>query len=389
MANNLCRSIVITLGAKLLVVFMFRRYLSWYLPKKWSKEPYDVGYPVLSKELQQEKQRLFQKLFKSKPLKPFEYFQHDEIQHPDQKWDQTDYQDQLNYERIAVDNSPSYFYERPIDVRGIDLLKLETNIGVKHNLLKKWRSLSIQDQARLNEGSETVYNHRIRIWQGYEVVEYLKQNLEMYSNNPYLLLGLYPWEIIKDKLRNKRNILEFEYDYYDILIKEAFGRNSTRKPWHIFYTDYVNSHNTDINHDQMMKLYHSLPESERDYYSNKYKNRQLQTILQRSPINSIAFHNFYYKNFQNSNNRPLLNATIQWNSNQIDKNLYKPQNSDFGKSRIYREQLLDLKTQVVMDYIFYTGGSIGAPPNFNWLTNMKSVVGNLHYLKRIYTTKIV
>lgn len=361
------------------------RCKSWYIPKGWTKEPFDIGYPLLSDQLLQVRKKVVDKLFNTKPITAFEKFKQD---HRLEEWDQLTYSDQLEYEISAIQSNPSHFVQKPVDVRGIDLLQLETGIKTKHNLVKKWNSLTRSDQERLTQGPRhsKLFQERLRIWRGYEIVEYLKQNLDHYNYNPWPLLGLYPWEIVKDKLRNKQKLLEFEYDYYDVLIKEAFGRNSTRQASHIFFTDY-RTDDSAITRSDLMDKYNKLPPEKVDYYKSKHEKRKQQAILGKSPINLIAFHNFYYKNYHQSVYRPLLHATMDWNG--ADKTPYKPQNSDFGKTRIYKEQLLDLKTQVVMDYLYYTGGVIGAPPNFNWLANMKSIVGKLHYVNKIYTPKVV
>lgn len=100
---------------------------------------------------------------------------------------------------------------------------------VKRQPHSVWRNLSddVKSIFTSNNYIQQSYDHRLRIWKGYEIVTFLKRYLDEPSRfNPYLYLGLYPWEIIRDKLIHNKYLFELEshdIDYFDILIM-----NSTR-----------------------------------------------------------------------------------------------------------------------------------------------------------------
>jgi hypothetical protein len=250
----------------------------------------------------------------------------------------------------------------------------------------KWKRLSEEYKERLikSEHIDDLYKHRLRVWQGYEIVSYLKQRLDSHCWNPYPLLGLYPWEIIIDKLCNKRELYEFEYDYYDVIIKEAFERDY-RKNWQLYYSDYHEG-NDEIDELQVKKLYNQLSSAEKSFYDEKEEIRKQHTTMLYSPIKSVGFRNFFRK--YDTTTRPLYHAILDWKKMGKLQDQYKT-NAKAGRSRANQYEVLYLNMSIVMDYIYYCGGTIDQPTDYNWLKDMKRCTTGFSYINQTYTEKVL
>lgn len=293
------------------------------------------------------------------------------------EWNSLNITDKLVYERQATEHCPSHYVEKPLNVRGMALLKASSNYLSDNQAISRWNRLSEEDQKLFIEPPylDKLYKERLRIWQGYEVVNYLKDHLDKHRFNPYPLLGLYPWEIVKDKIRSTKKLLDFEYDYYDHIIKKMKSRRYLTKAWE-FYPGKRSDYD---------KLENKQP------YQGKEQMNKDHNILKLSPVSLVSFHKFYRELFVNEPGRRLLKATNAWNAlTEEERMSYRGEfDKRFGAGREYREEMFDFKTEIVMDYIFYTGGVEGCPPDFDWFEYRKSILGNFHYVYKIYTSKIV
>ncbi|ODV77608.1 uncharacterized protein CANTADRAFT_56550, partial [Suhomyces tanzawaensis NRRL Y-17324] len=356
----------------------FIRHKSHYLSTKWTKEPFSIGYPC-NKDSPL-RATTHQHLFPDKIATAYDYFIEE---HLPNEWPHISYDEYSRYHRMAIEQGPSYITPPPTPSAGLGLLKSLTGNRTKNGVVGLWKRLSPEERNRLETPTKWQYQQQLRVWKGYEVVEYLKRLLDDNLRwNPYPLLGLYPWEIIKDKLR-KKAAFQFEFDYYDTLIREAFGRNSARKAKHIFYTDLV--HNNPQQHytwGKVDKLFKQLVPESRSYYHEKEARRLEQSTLTRSPYHSLLFHR-YLDQHANST-RPLLDAARGWAL--LDNNAKRAGEMDrkTTNSRRYKEQLLDIKTAIVMDYLYYTGGVEGIDSDYCWVTDRASKTHGYIYMNRGY-----
>jgi len=365
-----------------MVMRRFKRLSSWSSRHGWLKLPFDIGYPVLSEALAKKKAEITEQLFRQN-LTASDYY---EMEHPGKKWHELSYAEQIPYEVRKASSAPTFTRAKPENVRGIDLLAVQTGIASKQNLRLKWSRLSEQDKERLTKGehNDELYKQRLRVWQGYEIVNYLKQRLGCHRWNPYPLLGLYPWEIIMDKLSSKRQLYEFEYDYYDVIIKEAFDRDF-RKSWQLYYSDYHEG-NDDIDEVQVRQLYSQLSSREKSYYDEKEQLRKQHTTMLYSPIKSVGFRNFFRT--YDATTRPLYHAILEWKKMGKLQDQYKT-SARAGRSRANNYEVLCLNMSIVMDYIYYCGGTVDQPADYNWLEDMKRCTNGFSYVNQTYTEKVL
>lgn len=302
---------------------MFRgsiRHISHYLSTKWSKEPFHVGFP-LTPDLLRQREEIHRQLF-----------------------------------------TPTFspIYPRPEYATGIKLFARQTQIQSRSHIRREWSRLS-QTERQFYETDadfDKLYQQLVRQWRGYEVVEHLKQYDSLRYWNPFPFLGLFPWEIVRDKLKNSRNNRDkfgFETDYYDILIREAFGRNWQRKARHIFYTDLET---TNITWATVQRRFDELSPEEKQYYYDKEARRKEHALVLASPYRTLGFQDIYDRicGLPPTGIRPLLQAAREYQivpRKRVDRT--------YTSSREYKRKLLELRTAIVLDYIYYVGGD-----GFDW-----------------------
>lgn len=128
---------------------------------------------------------------------------------------------------LNIIRSPGYtcYREPPRNVRGIDLLKQifqYTTIGKARSVYK---NLTTKQKAALDSPKlDILHAQSYRVWEGYEAVEYVRQNLREFDWDPFRFLTLYASEIFKDKLARLRGAAIrdiIQQDPYDVVIKNA------------------------------------------------------------------------------------------------------------------------------------------------------------------------
>lgn len=391
----------------------FIRRKSYYLSEKWTKEPFDIGYPVSTTQIQHDSKIIREKLFPAKELSEYDYFAKDPHREVNSDhWSQLDNDQTSKYQKLADENRPQYVHPKPKFVTGFDLFKIE--LMLQANQKKYWSSLSKEDKERYNNSkvNEYLHNEKIRIWQGYEIVEYLKRYLQTYMHNPYPLLGLYPWEIIKDKLRDKRVVYEFERDYYDTLIKETFGRNSQRRALQIYYTDAKYQLADEVlNYATVSRMFRDLPSHQKDYYLEKERKRQEHSKkVKNFPYKKSTAYLRYAKEFSRTY-EPSGEELMSVDSKVSSKNIYKMaitkaagrewrklseeekqsyESNDMlsSNTRLYKEMILDWKVSMVMDYIYDVGGVTGLNEPYDWRADMHSKSNGYRYTNRMYVSSL-
>lgn len=339
--------------------------------KLWNKTPYDLGYPILPSELQEEKHRIHKLLFGSE-----------------------------NIEFVDTNGSiyREFVHHQPTKLSGFDLFSHQAQLLAKQKHKRLWKDLSNDIKQSFGTIKDDIYLHLLRIWRGYEVVEYIKRYENKHRFNPYPFLGLYPWEIIKDKLRAKKSPHEFERDYYDNLISESFNRRFM-KPATIYRAQ--NGH----------VLFKDLLVEEKEQ-SVSLADRRTKFIMStsRHPKFSSAYLNFYKQNYSNyspsreeirqvpdgklsvnqrNNAAVSIAAANHWKRlSDHEKVQYSPQDKRIYSHK-YKEEILDWKTSVVMDYVYSVGRVRHAPLTYNWRSDFKEKFGVWHYLERAYTDRLI
>lgn len=390
------------------------RYKSYYLSEKWLKEPFNIGYPVSTSQAKEDSKLLRKKLFPATTLTEYDYFiQDSNREFKIDQWNQLDSDQIYKYQKMVDDKNPQYVHPKPQYAAGFELFKIELQLN--RNEKKYWSMLDDKGKEGYNHSKtvEYLYNERLRIWMGYEIVEHLKRNLQKYMFNPYPLLGLYPWEIIKDKLRVKGSIHDFEKDYYDTLIKETFGRNSQRKALQIYYTDIRHDIEDDnLYYAKVKKMFNTLPPSRKQYYLEKEHKRQehaknvrFQPYKQKTPY--LRFFVQFSKAYEPSNEElNNLDAKVsqknfrklavikaaghEWKHLTVEqKQYYENGNKLSSNTRLYKEMILDWKVEMVMDYIYKVGGVHGLQSSYNWRKDMHEKSNACRYLNKMYVDKLV
>lgn len=271
-------------------------------------------------------------------------------------------------------------FPEPQPCTGPELLQALTGVSRPY-ARKQYRMMSQDDQWKLRDTDGLHHGHRHRIWRGYEVVEWRKRHEEICDGpdfDPYINTGLYPWEIIKDKLRKCRQ-LSLSSDCYDYYICQALHSKLLRTPFDIYYTD----HRLNINGTSRKvaeKMFWKLGNAEMKLIESATK-RNNQHILWSTKVGAAnhEFQEFYKRNVNYNDQRPLYEVVKAWeaatvNSHAGDQDL-NPRHSTQAN-----EIKLDLQSAIVLDYMYYAGTVEGAPLNYSWAQDMRERVGGLVYL---------
>lgn len=372
------------------------------LKNDWLETPLTIEYPSRSQETELVSQELQRSLF-SKSLQS----QGDDFR--DTVKDMLEKDLAIGEKLVLSGQTVRYTHRIPKYCRGYDLFKHEfQNKAVSK---RYWNTLTMEAKDSFSDSQRALdlYIERLRIWKGYEIVEHLKRNLSKYGYNPYPLLGLYPWEIVKDKLRNKNELDLFEIDYYDDIIKEAFSlKNNRRSAFAIF--------STNLNHEmpelkaglkKRKKLFSQLDEKRladllkqqvrREEHARKLREKHkvpspflkyLADFHRKHKSHAFDGHSSNYSRQENI----LLNqqAAVKWRTmGTQEKRLYSGLGSNISNTRLYKEDILDWKLGIVLDYIYRVCGVVGNQNNFDWRTHMLEVTRGKRYISRTYVNQLL
>lgn len=337
--------------------------------KRWNRPPYELGFPVLSPKLHLVKNRIHDYLFGGQTLGIVDT-------------------DSCNYREFV--------HDQPVPLDGYDLFQHEARLlsGQKHR--KSWLLLPKETRAKFVPYEDSLFRQNLRVWRGYEVVEYIRRYEHEYRYNPYPFLGLYPWEIIRDKLKNRKRP-KVDLDYYDVLISEFLNRG-IRSPLGLF-TAYNGT-----------KDFKQLSELEQRHYRERAERRNayLAELVQAPKYTSpyLAFCKKNYRHYQPTeediekvSNRLSLSrrkalakyvaAAAHWRLlTKEQKQEYSPGNTLFFSMK-YTDEILDWKVSAVMDYLYRIGGVKDAPPGFDWQQRKHEIIGDLHYIDRLYMERLI
>lgn len=241
-----------------------------------------------------------------------------------------------------------------------------------------WNCLSDDQKKVFLEPAPNVASHNARIIEGYSSAMISENQL-----NPYWGTFLYPWEIIKDKLRRRP---AYASDIYDLLIQEAFSitkKMTAPEVLHASALEFSSVENDDDLHEN------TLTKEERTLF--ELLSQKKAEFLQRRRIHSRArkvplspYDQFYQKAF------PQISAETVQEKNKLIAEEWKKLNTPITsvtKSASYREKALDVNTAMVMDYIFEYGTVEGF--NGNWREWRNETFGSLFYLGRVASPVVV
>lgn len=249
----------------------------------------------------------------------------------------------------------------PLDVRGRDLFAKVVNYKYKADSFNLWRKLPAELRQLFDDPPEEVGYHLARIERGRKIA-----HCSTNEDNPYYHSGLYPWEIVKDKLRRPS---DFSYDKYDQLIDETFRLRLK-----------------DLNYENIRAAFAGLSDSSSDLPTKHtlecFRQQKIQYVQglkkeglkNRERTNPEAVATTSYNAFLVEMMAQLPSSLSLAERNQIASQRWAelPLDAKFRKYgrnyphrlRSHRENVLDIKTDQVMDYIF---GVLNTLPEWrNW-----------------------
>lgn len=263
-----------------------------------------------------------------------------------------------------------------------DLFLQALSLKSKYRASLLWRRLPTKEQLLFENAPPEVHCHLHRIRQGYEIVQ-----ASASDENPFYDLGLYPWEIVKDKLRDRAL---FGSDIYDWLIQEALTCTKLRvSPEKVFegevaINDLKPSALSSLSAMDQLK-YEAIAQKKLDYIDNREIVHGLRPLAPTSAFD--AFVKKELKQVVGSWQFKLKELGAQWKRMLAEeKKAYGPLNLPVHR-RDYKEFALEQQTSLVLDYIF----KYGEVKNFSgdWRQWRDDIAGDLIYLNRIYSPAIV
>lgn len=291
------------------------------------------------------------------------------------------------------EKSPLSFDFSSSPCKGVELFsKVASYHSAKANRAA-WKSLLPEQREIFENPPEEVNVHLHRLAHGYSTATY-SQN----ETNPYYDAWLYPWEIIKDKLRMQ---WMFGADIYDSLILEALGLTKAQvTPKNLFASDNEAMGIDEVLAGDLSRSFRRLlPEERAEYEARSTKKTEfcnrLRLFNSSRKLPQKPFQTFFKSQFPQLES-PYDKLSVQEKSKYLSQKwqeMSEPEKSKYegvytsAKGRIHREKILDDKTELVMDYIF----EVGQVENWtgDWRKWRRQVAGEMHYLDKIYFPYVV
>lgn len=240
-----------------------------------------------------------------------------------------------------------------------------------------WATLEHSMQRVFDEPPEPFAWHYRRIAQGYEAAATSTDDF-----NPYYELTLYPWEIVKDKLRHRPM---FPADVYDMLIDEAFGlRKGRLKPEALWRNDML----LEGKEPGQFRL---EPPEVRETYTERARRKlnfheRMVHEMNARPQAYSPYQHFFVQHQQEHSTLPTPERSKilgeRWRAMSSDEKKAYGELSTLLRTRRYREQKLQAKTDLVMDYIFQTGTVEGF--TYDWRHWRARTCGDWFYLDKLW-----
>lgn len=260
-----------------------------------------------------------------------------------------------------------------------------------------WAALT-EEQKQKFEGSREIDDHYRRIQFGYEYVKHSQD-----WHNPYKGLGLFPWEIVKDKLRNFNPARKtLDRDLYDRLIGEALAIKKLKVgPKLLFkceqiWLDGQKTMSAKKANDRFKLLTEREKQVWKDREAKKLVHCEILKLMRQFNVDGNAKQTPYTAFYKNIYPR-LKGVTLQeknkiagqkWRAMNEAERAAFPGDRSYFNSRVYKELLLDATVELVMDYIF-KAGSVKGYEGDEWRFLRKSFTHDMHYLDRVYFPYIV
>lgn len=268
---------------------------------------------------------------------------------------------------------------------GRELFAKVTGYKGKRNVATYWKLLTEDQKKSFEEPTKDVVWNNWRIEKGYDEVA---KSTDDY--NPFYYLSLYPWEIVKDKLREEP---EFSADVYDFLIREVFGLRAlqlTPKAIHVNDQEVRKLEGS----EQMQIPYEDLSSTElhalrerlrlrKDFYRRMSEKMNSPSVPGKSFHVFAKKHLLEYSGHMSERNKALAD---RWRHMSVDEK--KPYQQEYSPSRrSFREESLQEKTDLVMDYVFEASEVEGFTGD--WRAWRDRVSGDLHYSSKVMFPFIV
>ena len=368
-----------------------------YVNPRWIKQPFLIPYPPSSSIIQ-----------KSQSLNQFLFENHKQ----NSNWIKNEFD--IDESIINSNLESLYTQPKPQKLLGKHLFFHQYSYLSRLNTPypdKYWTHLDPDIKAIFYNHNyiNNAFTNEIRIWKGFEVVQFLKKFLGM-NFNPYLVLGLYPWEIILHKLsqRGKKNKnkktqkwLPFHYDYYDLIIEEAFLPRA--RNWAQFlYTETKNEAMEPCSGSGFKKLLTTLSPQQKNHFLIKQQNHLHHIKLLKTkpqPLQSVYksfLSDFLHKNYPQLKTVAEM-GPAQKHAAQVWRQLSPQQQNQFrtastkglGRNVVNQWQYLHWRLSLVMHYIYDVGGVsplYSDNAGFNWRHDLNVKLPH-YYVNRHYLEK--
>lgn len=265
----------------------------------------------------------------------------------------------------------SKFTSVPRRLSGYDLFKRQQAHLVSTYQKQVWDHLLDQDKHHFhsNPAGDALFAQEVRVWKGYQIVSYLKNNAKSYDEifNPYPYLGLYPWEILYDKFKNPQKVEAFEIDYYDCLARvktlvvAQVHYKDIRQRWQRLNSDHFTT--------QLFADVYLLGQSG---YAGFWKQQ---------------FGTYHLGNYQTR--KQFTEQVVQrWKDlSETERSHYQNLPGVNPRSRLYKDTLVDRKVGRSLVFIYNILGADSLPLDFDWHQYRQSEVGNWIYQPGFYVDK--
>ncbi|GEQ71298.1 hypothetical protein JCM33374_g4980 [Metschnikowia sp. JCM 33374] len=271
----------------------------------------------------------------------------------------------------------------PGPLSGLELFMKVGSFKSKQYAESVWNMLNDDQRNIFFYPPSQVNQHRQRIIRGYaeSEVEFSKKKQE----NPFFYTHLYPWEIIKDKLRDRP---VFASDVYDQLIQEAlappiklFKPTLLYRNWCKYFRNDGKTSGPYSGLDDIKKTKYAREAESKNYYAK----RRLE-FRRAKQARLKSFDDFKAEFSRESGDSLPESQSTEFIRQQYDFEKYL-KSPAMRSSPLNREIKLEIDLAMVMDYIFEYGTVKGC--KVNWRQWRAQVCGNYHYIDKIMFPYII
>lgn len=263
-----------------------------------------------------------------------------------------------------------YIHRIPTKAHGYELYRQQARYKNSADFKRIWNMFSEKDRNHFSSPNPEIHKNNIRVWQGYEIVEHLRRTAtDDAQSNPYPYSGLYPWEVLNDKVRHVVEESALEYDYFDE-IAQSVKRLRGRIPSPNYFARLFHGRS----------LSELSPELQQHYIERAERERQFRSHTPaRAP--SSGWQLFIQQNgFPESETQGRTSSVLsaKWRGlSEQERASFINQHQGYIRTREYREALLDAKTSRILDYVYDVVG-----PKYDWRADKRAL--GLVYRDKLY-----